>query len=236
MKPRNFPSRVAQGRDPVSVITKDYLSLPTFIELDNYKNYLLPENMAQIKSNDMLNAQFELEKLSSDLSVMIKGINDGQIALRIGKSDSSYSADAAGLQKALDDVTTAEEIIQDNTNILRHSPSVTEASTLSLKTYVLLSKIRFYLPLTTNLSTSTNRPVVGSAVSACAFTTEGKSRAYAFWQDSSRTIYTSVLTDMTWALDTKSVVTSVRSHTPLAACCSSDGKEVCETPQTAVQT
>jgi hypothetical protein len=229
-----FPSRVTQNHAPVSVITKGYLSLPTFIGLDNYKNYLLPENMAQRKFNDMLNAQAELEKLSSDLSAMIKGVHEGLIILRISKSDSSYSADVAGLQKALNDVTTAEEIIKNNTNILRNWPLATEASTPGFKTYVLPSKTRFDLPLTTELSTRMNRPVVGSAVSACAFTTERGPRAYAFWQDSSRAIYTSALTDMIWALGTESVVASVRAHTPLTACCSSDGKEVCETQKTTV--
>ena len=188
----------------------------------------MPQNAAQDEVKVMLDHLAEFEKLDTLLKKAINDVNAGRTTLKDPKGVNAYQSNVTGLQKAIEDVATAVKIIRDNAKVLQQLPSATTETKPGLQNYNPPFKISSNLPVITSLSSPTARPAVGSGLSACAFTSDQKPQAYAFWQCSTPAVYTSAFVNSTWSLGLNTVVDSARTNTPIAACCSNDGKEVRE--------
>ncbi|KIW09867.1 hypothetical protein PV08_11968 [Exophiala spinifera] len=222
-----FPGNVAKSRASVAVVIQEYTSLPSFIgskEFD-YKTWVLPQNTAETQMQALLDDFSEYEKLNEVLVKAIDDVNAGQASLTPTKANGAYEATLTGLQTAADAVPKAQTIIQENSSILRKKPGATKKD--GVTEYESPLTFRSRVPVITPLNARPNKPDFGSGIAMCAFTdSNSKLRAYIFWQDATHAVWSSAFVDTAWTVADKPVIVSARANTPLAACCSTDGKEV----------
>lgn len=219
-----FPKKVASGREPIAAIIKGYGSLRSFEE-GGHRDFLLSTRLeAHRIAERMLDDSTELEKIAELLTKAEKDVQ--QVEMVASTAKEPYTADIVGLSNAINDIAAAKDIILKNADLLESDPSATYNTTPALQEYDPPRTFKDRIPTIKPLKSTILRPVIGSIIAACSFSVGSKPQAYVFWQDTSNAIYSAALDTPDWTCNGKAVVPAARGGSPIATCCSSDGKVI----------